>query len=48
MNARPNLGFLQTGAGLAIAPTRMEGSLVTSLTYVEAREEVARCRTPRR
>ena len=43
-----NLGLLQTGAMLGIALTRLEGSLVTSLTHVAAGEEVARCRTPRR
>ena len=45
---RLNLGLLQTGAILGLALTRLEGSLVTSLTYVGASEEVARCRTPNR
>jgi len=44
----PNRGLLQTGAILGVAFTRLEGSLVTSLTYVAASEEVARCRTPSR
>jgi hypothetical protein len=44
----PNKGLLQTGPILAVALTRVDGSLVTSLIHVAASEEVARCRTPDR
>lgn len=40
-----NAGLLQTGAILAVALTRLESSLVTSLPHVAASREVARCRT---
>jgi len=40
-----NSGLLQSGANMGVALTRLERSLVTSLTYVAAGEEVARCRT---
>jgi hypothetical protein len=39
-----NRGLLQTGVILCVALTRVAGSLVTSLTYVAAGEEVARYR----
>jgi hypothetical protein len=44
----PNQGLLQTGAILAVALTRLESSLVTSLTHVVASRELARCRIPSR
>jgi hypothetical protein len=40
-----NAGLLQTGAILAVALTRLESSLVTSLIHVAASREDARCRT---
>jgi hypothetical protein len=43
-----NTDLLQSGAMLGVAVTRLEGSLITSLTYLAASEEVARCRTPDR